>query len=91
MHAELKSFLETDFASYLHLGDLDMESLLLLCSDPDVERECPKGSTFGVGSSAPTPVSFLRGGGGYVGHPGTEFSPGSWSDPGMLLCVVVAV
>ncbi|CAH1444659.1 unnamed protein product [Lactuca virosa] len=55
MHAEVKSFLETDFASYLNIGDLDMEGLRLLCSDPDVEREFPEGSTSGVGPSAPAP------------------------------------
>lgn len=37
IYAEVKSFLETDFASYLHVGELDMEGLCLLCNDPDAE------------------------------------------------------
>ncbi|CAH1445427.1 unnamed protein product [Lactuca virosa] len=37
MHAEVKSFLETDLASYIHLGDLDIEGLRQLCNDLDVE------------------------------------------------------
>ncbi|CAH1433750.1 unnamed protein product [Lactuca virosa] len=55
MHVELKSFLDTDFASYLHLGELDMDGLRLLCNSPDVEGDCPEGSTFGAESSAPAP------------------------------------
>lgn len=39
MHDEVKSFLERDFASYLHLSELYMEGLRLLCSDPNVEGE----------------------------------------------------
>lgn len=35
MHVEMKSFLETDFASYLHLGELDTEGLCQLCNDPN--------------------------------------------------------
>ncbi|CAI9272431.1 unnamed protein product [Lactuca saligna] len=42
MHTDVESFLETNFASYLHLGKLDMEGLLLMCCDLDVERECPE-------------------------------------------------
>lgn len=55
MHSELKSFLETDFASYLHLGELDMEGLRLLCSDHDVEGEFPEGSTSRAEPSALAP------------------------------------
>ncbi|CAI9297081.1 unnamed protein product [Lactuca saligna] len=54
-HVELKSFLEIDFSSYLRLGELDMKDLRQLCSDPNVEEEHPKGSTFGVGPSSTPP------------------------------------
>ncbi|CAH1452882.1 unnamed protein product [Lactuca virosa] len=37
MHAEVKSFLETEFVSYLHLGDLYIEGLHQLCNDSDAE------------------------------------------------------
>lgn len=37
MHAEVKYFLETDFASNLHFDELDMDDLLQLCSNPDAE------------------------------------------------------
>ncbi|CAH1449988.1 unnamed protein product [Lactuca virosa] len=39
MHMEVKSFLETDFASYLHVCELDIEGLRQLCSDSDAERK----------------------------------------------------
>lgn len=55
MHVEVKSFLETDFASYLHFGNLDMDGILLLCSDPDIEGECHEGSTSGTKPSPPAP------------------------------------
>ncbi|CAI9289979.1 unnamed protein product [Lactuca saligna] len=55
MHVEVKYFLEIDFASYLHFGELDMDGLLLLCSDPDIEGECHEGSTSGTKPSPPAP------------------------------------
>lgn len=51
IHVEVNSFLEKDFASYLQLGELDMEGLRLLCTDPDFAGECPKGSTSRSGPS----------------------------------------
>ncbi|CAH1417002.1 unnamed protein product [Lactuca virosa] len=35
MHASVKSFMETSFALYLHLGELDLAGLRQLCYDPD--------------------------------------------------------
>ncbi|CAI9301966.1 unnamed protein product [Lactuca saligna] len=55
MPAEVKAFLEMDFSSYLHLGELYMEGLHRLCSDLDDEGKHPKGSTSGVGPSS-TPL-----------------------------------
>ena len=52
MHTEVKSFLKPNFASYLHLGELDMKGLFHLCSDPDVEEGCLRGSTSGAGPSS---------------------------------------
>lgn len=52
MHAGVKSFLETYYSSYLHLGELDMKGLRHLCSNPDVEERHPKGSNFGFGPSS---------------------------------------
>lgn len=37
MHATVKAFMETDFTSYLRLGELDMEGLRQLCDDSDAE------------------------------------------------------
>lgn len=51
MHAEVNSFLETNFDSYLRLRELNMEDLRQLCGDPDVEERCTEGSTFGAGPS----------------------------------------
>ena len=48
MHSELKSFLETDFASYLHLGELDMEGLCQLWSDLDAEGKHLEAKTSGA-------------------------------------------
>ncbi|CAH1450684.1 unnamed protein product [Lactuca virosa] len=79
IHAEVKSFLETDFASYLHLGELNMEGLRLLCSDPDLEGECTKGSTSGTEPS-PYPryvifaISLVMCGLPFVGETQTMFS-----------------
>lgn len=54
-HAELKYFLETDFASYLHLGDLDMEGHCMLCNDLNVKGQRPEGSISRDGRSSPIP------------------------------------
>ncbi|CAH1429771.1 unnamed protein product [Lactuca virosa] len=45
MHVVVKSFLETDFASYLRISELKMEGLRQLCGDPDVEEKRPDDST----------------------------------------------
>ncbi|CAI9280427.1 unnamed protein product [Lactuca saligna] len=37
VEGEVKSFLETNFASYLHLGELDIEGLRQLCDNLDAE------------------------------------------------------
>lgn len=42
MHAFVKAFMETDFASYLRLGELDLGGLRQLCNDPDVEEVPPE-------------------------------------------------
>lgn len=55
MHAEVKSFLETDFSSYLHLGELDIEGLCQLCSDSDIEEKHIKANTSGARPSS-TPL-----------------------------------
>lgn len=38
MHAAIKAFLETDFASYLRLGEFDLAGLRQLCLDPLAEE-----------------------------------------------------
>ncbi|CAH1446247.1 unnamed protein product [Lactuca virosa] len=45
MHTFVKSFMETYFALYLHLGELDMEGLRRLCNDYDAEDNQPEGSS----------------------------------------------
>lgn len=42
MHTDVKDFLETDFASYLRLCELDLGGLRQLCIDPDVEDVPPE-------------------------------------------------
>lgn len=54
MHASVKSFMEKDFASLLHLGELDLEGLRQLCRDPDVEENPLEGDPLRVGSSFTT-------------------------------------
>ncbi|CAH1427946.1 unnamed protein product [Lactuca virosa] len=58
MHASVKTFMETDFSSYLHLGELDIEGLRRLCIDSEVEDNQPKGSSSKGGSSS-SPVAFV--------------------------------
>ncbi|CAH1442033.1 unnamed protein product [Lactuca virosa] len=55
MHAEVKYFVETDFASCLHLGELDIEGLRQLCSDSDVEGKHLEASTSGAQPSSTPP------------------------------------
>ncbi|CAH1430253.1 unnamed protein product [Lactuca virosa] len=45
MHDAVKSFMETDFASYLRLGELDMEGLRQLCRDQDAKGDHPEGDS----------------------------------------------
>ena len=52
MHATVKSFMETDFASYLRLGDLDIAGLHQLCDDPDTEEGQPEGGSSHTGTSS---------------------------------------
>ncbi|CAI9280372.1 unnamed protein product [Lactuca saligna] len=61
MHASLKAFMETDFASYLQLGELDMEGLHQLCNNFDAEDNQSKGSfSKGVPSTNPLVAFCLR-------------------------------
>ena len=46
MHAVVKSFMETDFASYLCLGELDIGGLLWMCDDPNTQEGRPEGDSF---------------------------------------------
>ncbi|CAH1441317.1 unnamed protein product [Lactuca virosa] len=52
MHASVRSFMETNFASLLHAGELDLEGHHQLCRDHDVENDPPEGDPFKVGSSS---------------------------------------
>ncbi|CAI9271418.1 unnamed protein product [Lactuca saligna] len=49
MHENVKFLLENDFASYLHLGELDMEGLRQLWSDLDAEDLYSSGWTAFLG------------------------------------------
>ena len=51
MHAFVKAFIEIDFASYLRLGELDMEGLFQLCSDSDAKDSQVEGGSSYVGAS----------------------------------------
>lgn len=53
MRASVKLFMEMDFASLLHLGEIDLEGLCQLC-DPDVEENPLEGDPLRVGSSFTT-------------------------------------
>ncbi|CAH1452298.1 unnamed protein product [Lactuca virosa] len=55
MHASVKAFMETNFASLLHLGELDLEGLHQLCREPDIEENSSEGEPLKVGSSFSTP------------------------------------
>ncbi|CAI9292546.1 unnamed protein product [Lactuca saligna] len=58
MHDAIKFFMETDFASYLRLGELDIGSLCQICNDTDSEEGHPEGGASHVGpSSTPQLVS----------------------------------
>lgn len=60
MNIVAKSFLETDFASYIHLGELDMEGLYQLCNNLDVVGKHLQAGTFGdQPSSTPPSMWFL--------------------------------
>lgn len=52
MHIAVKSFMETNFASYLLLGELDMEGLHQLCRDPDVKGDHPEDNSSEAGTSS---------------------------------------
>ncbi|CAH1439982.1 unnamed protein product [Lactuca virosa] len=54
MHASVKTFMETDFASFLHLSELDLEGLRQLCRDPGADENPPEGDPLKVGSSSST-------------------------------------
>lgn len=42
-YALVKTFMETDFASLHHLGELDLEGIFQLCNDPDAEENLSEG------------------------------------------------
>ncbi|CAH1445154.1 unnamed protein product [Lactuca virosa] len=52
MHASLKTFVNTDFSSYLRLSELDMEGINRLCSDSDAEDNQPEFSSYKVRPSS---------------------------------------
>ncbi|CAH1432670.1 unnamed protein product [Lactuca virosa] len=56
MHTSVMTFMETDVASLLHLGELNLEGLRQFCRDPDVEEKSPEGNPLKVGSSSTTLV-----------------------------------
>lgn len=41
MRAAINAFLETNFASYLHLGELDLAGLRQFCFDPSAKKRPP--------------------------------------------------
>lgn len=55
MDASVKAFMETDFSSYLHLGELDLESLHQLCYDLHPEENLLAGSSHNVRPSSTPP------------------------------------
>ncbi|CAH1435527.1 unnamed protein product [Lactuca virosa] len=60
MHVDVKSFMETYFASCLLIGEPDMEGLCQLCHDPDAEGNNPEGVSSETGpSSNPYAYSLL--------------------------------
>ncbi|CAH1421590.1 unnamed protein product [Lactuca virosa] len=52
MHASVRSFMETNVASLLHLVELDLEGLRQLCRNPDVKDNPTKGDPFKFGFSS---------------------------------------
>ncbi|CAH1453037.1 unnamed protein product [Lactuca virosa] len=56
MHVSVKTFMEMDFSSLPHLGDLHLEGLRRLCRDPDAEENTPEGEPLNGGSSSTTLV-----------------------------------
>ncbi|CAH1446248.1 unnamed protein product [Lactuca virosa] len=59
MHAEVKPFLETDFASYLHLGELDIKGLHQLCIDSDAKGKHLEAKTYRAQPSSTPPGMLL--------------------------------
>lgn len=55
MHAAIKAFLETNFASYLHLGELDLAGTCQLCLDPSEEERPLMGYSGNVVPSSTPP------------------------------------
>ncbi|CAI9273484.1 unnamed protein product [Lactuca saligna] len=54
MHDAIKSFMETDIASYLFLGELDIGGLRQICDDPDYEEgHLENGASHAEPSSTP--------------------------------------
>ncbi|CAI9270692.1 unnamed protein product [Lactuca saligna] len=51
MHVVVKAFMEIDFASYLHLCELDMAGLWQLCDDSDAEDSLVEGGSSHAGAS----------------------------------------
>ncbi|CAH1415542.1 unnamed protein product [Lactuca virosa] len=54
MHAAIKSFMETDFSSYVRLGELDIGGLRQMCDDPDSEEGHLEGGSSHVGPYSTT-------------------------------------
>ncbi|CAI9267547.1 unnamed protein product [Lactuca saligna] len=52
IHAAIKSFMETNFASYLRLGELDIGGLRQMCDDPNSEEGHLEGGSSQVGPSS---------------------------------------
>lgn len=52
MHSSVRLFMPTNFASLLHLGELDLVGLRQFCRDPDIEENPPEGNPIKVGSSS---------------------------------------
>ncbi|CAH1451465.1 unnamed protein product [Lactuca virosa] len=54
MHDAIKSFIQTNFSSYLRLGELDIGGLRQMCDEPDSEEGHSEGDASHAGpSSAP--------------------------------------
>ncbi|CAI9259171.1 unnamed protein product [Lactuca saligna] len=51
MNTVVKAFMETDFASYLRLGELDMAGLRQLCDDSNAEDSQVEGGSSHAGAS----------------------------------------